>query len=214
MDQSSKLRRAIAISWRGAFATIMVAGTFLASPGDAQAQSRTETAVLAGGCFWGVQNLYEHVKGVLEVVSGYAGGNTSGLTRSQSGDNGFAEAVRIRFDPNQVSYDQLLHIFFDVAHDPTQVDRQGPDVGPRYRSAIFPQNGQQRATAQQYLSKMRSSGQFGRPIATKIESGGFETAPSDQQEYVRKHPREPYVVINDLPKIEELKRRYPQLWRD
>lgn len=175
--------------------------------------AHAETAVLAGGCFWGVESVYKHVKGVNNVVSGYAGGNQAGLTRSQAADAGFAEAVRITFDPAQISYNQLLHIFFDVAHDPTQVNRQGPDIGPRYRSAIFPQNGQQKQIAIQYVAALRSSGQFSQPIATKIESGGFDPADADQQDYVRKHPREPYVIINDFPKLEALKRRYPLLWR-
>lgn len=180
----------------------------------AGAQSRLETAVLAGGCFWGVESVYDHVKGVSNVVSGYAGGSDSGLTRSRSGDSGFAEAVRISFDPRQISYNQILQIFFEVAHDPTQVDRQGPDIGPRYRSAIFPQNSQQRSIAEKYIAQLRSSGQFGRPIATKLESGDFETADADQQDFVRKHPSAPYVIINDLPKLEQLKHRYPQLWRE
>ena len=194
--------------------TVVAATGIFAFSANAQAQARSETAVLAGGCFWGVEGVYKHVKGVRNVVSGYAGGNQSGLTRSQASNGGIAEAVRITFDPAQISYDQLLRIFFEVAHDPTQVNRQGPDIGPRYRSAIFPQNAQQRAITLRYVAALRSSRQFGRPIATKIETGGFETADADQQDYVRKHPREPYVIINDLPKLEELKRRYPQLWRD
>jgi peptide-methionine (S)-S-oxide reductase len=210
MEQPSKL--APTRRWRRLL-TIIGAGSLLVLPANAGGQTRLETAVLAGGCFWGVQNLYEHVKGVRDAVSGYAGGSPSGMTRSQVNDRGFAEAVRIRFDPSQISYDQLLQIFFDVVHDPTQVDRQGPDVGTRYRSAIFPQDAQQRSFAQQYLSKLRSSGQFSRPIATRLESGGFEVAEPDQQDYVRKHMGEPYVVVNDLPKLEQLKRLYPQFWR-
>src|SRR5689334_6740010 len=188
---------------------IAAAGSLSGLPAEAQA----ETAVLAGGCFWGVESVYKHVKGVTNVVSGYAGGDQSGLTRSQASNSGFAEAVRITFDPAQISYDQLLHIFFEVVHDPTQVNRQGPDIGARYRSAIFPQNAQQKAITLRYVAALRSSGQFGRPIATKIESGGFEAADRDQQDYVLKHPREPYVIVNDLPKLDELKRRYPQFWR-
>jgi len=195
-------------------AIIIAASSLLACPADAQPQSGSGTAVLAGGCFWGVESLYRHVKGVGDVVSGYAGGNPSGVGRSSGDDSGVAEAVRISFDPAQISYQQLLQIFFEVVHDPTQLNRQGPDVGPKYRSAIFPQNAQQRSIAQQYLARLRSSGQFGKPVATKIESGSFEVAEPDQQDYVRKHPRAPYVVVNDLPKIAELKRRYPQLWRD
>jgi peptide-methionine (S)-S-oxide reductase len=173
------------------------------------APAAQQTAVLAGGCYWGVESVYEHVKGVQDVVSGYAGGNRSGLTRSQGEDPGFAEAVRIRFDPAQISYNQLLQIFFEIAHDPTQLNRQGPDIGPRYRSAIFPQNAEQRAISQQFLAKLRSQ-----HITTKIESGEFDVAAPEEQDFVRKHPRVPYVVINDAPKLEALKRRYPQFWRD
>ena len=191
----------------------VAAAVLLSFSASNQAQSRSETAILAGGCFWGMESVYDHVKGVTNVVSGYAGGNQSGLTRPQGDDPGIAEAVRITFDPTQIGYDQLLRIFFEVAHDPTQVNRQGPDIGTRYRSGIFPQNGRQKAAALQYLARLRSSGQFVLPIATKIESGAFEAAAADQQDYVRKHPREPYVIINDVPKLEELKRRYPQLWR-
>lgn len=197
--------------FRVLLALIAVAGFPFA--GSAQAQSRSETAVLAGGCYWGVESVYEHVRGVTNVVSGFAGGNRSVLN-SAADAPGAAEAVRISYDPTQISYDQLLKIFFDVAHDPTQVDRQGPDIGPRYRSAIFPQNGRQRAAATQFVASLRASGEFARPIATRIESGGFEAAETDEQDFVRKHPRAPYVVINDLPKLAELKRRYPQFWRD
>ena len=196
------------------FAKIALVLLCAASAAEPAGAAPSQTAVLAGGCFWGVESVYKHVQGVGAVVSGSAGGNRSGLTRSQGEAGDSAEAVRISFDPARVSYDQLLQIFFTVAHDPTQVDRQGPDIGPHYRSAIFPQNGQQRATAEQYLVNLRSSGRFDGRIATRIESGGFEAAGSDQQDYVRKHPREPYVIQNDLPKLEELKRKFPQLWKD
>jgi len=183
--------------------------------GAANAQSGNQTAILAGGCFWGVEAVFEHVKGVRSVVSGYAGGTrrvgmdrTSGPTRE-----GFAEAVRISFDPSQISYHQLLDIFFDVAHDPTQVDRQGPDVGPRYRSAVFPQNAQQRTEAQQFLAQLKSSNKYGKPIATRIESGGFDIAEPEHQDFVRKNPKTRYVVVYDLPKLAELKQKYPQYWQ-
>jgi peptide-methionine (S)-S-oxide reductase len=192
---------------------IIAAACLLASTGDGRAQPAVQTAILAGGCYWGVEGVYEHVKGVRNVVSGFAGGRPSGLTRSGSDATGFAEAVRITFDPAQISYNQILQIFFDVAHDPTEVDRQGPDIGPRYRSAIFPQNADQRAKAERYLAELRASNKFGRPIATRIETGSFEPADSDQQDYMRKHPQERYIVVNDLPKLDELKRLYPQFWR-
>ena len=185
----------------------------LAGGGAASAQSSNQTAVLAGGCFWGVEAVFEHVKGVTNVVSGYAGGTRRvGMDRfSGPAREGFAEAVQITFDPTQISYNQLLQIFFSVAHDPTQVDRQGPDVGPRYRSAIFPQNAQQRAAAQQFIAQLRASS--GKPIATRIESGGFDVAETEHQDFVRKNPRTRYVVVYDLPKLAELKQKYPQYWR-
>lgn len=192
---------------------IGLAGLTIVPATSAYAQSRLETAVLAGGCFWGTEGVYEHVKGVRDVVSVYAGG-TRGFGGYGGQRTGFAEAVRITFDPAQISYSQLLQIFFDVAHDPTQVDRQGPDFGPRYRSAIFPQNAQQRSIARQYLAQLRSSNRFGHPVATRIESGGLDVAEPEHQDFVRKHPNARYVVINDLPKLEALKRRYLQFWRD
>jgi peptide-methionine (S)-S-oxide reductase len=196
--------------------TVAVAALTVVQSGSGIAQPGNQTAIFAGGCFWGVEAVFEHVKGVRSVVSGYAGGTRRvGMDRSSGPTReGFAEAVRISFDPSQVSYNQLLHIFFDVAHDPTQIDRQGPDVGPRYRSAIFPQNAQQRSTAQQYLAQLRSSNRFGRPIATRIESGGLDVAEPEHQDFMRKHPSARYIVINDLPKLEALKARYPQFWRD
>lgn len=193
---------------RTGFATLL-----LLAPVQVHAASQFQTAVLAGGCFWGVQSVFEHVSGVTDVVSGYAGGTRSGFAREGAEPSGFAEAVRITFDPALISYGQLLDIFFNVAHDPTQVDRQGPDVGPRYRSAIFPLNSDQRRIAQTYIDKLRISGQFSRPIATQIKSGGFEIASRDQQDFVRKHPNDPYVITNDVPKLADLKRRYPKLWR-
>jgi peptide-methionine (S)-S-oxide reductase len=180
-------------------------------PGHASAAGKTENAILAGGCFWGVEAVYEHVKGVKRVVSGYAGGIRSGLDRA-TGPAGYAEAVRISFDPEQISYEQLLLIFFTIAHDPTQVDRQGPDIGPRYRSAIFPQSAQQRETARRVLKQLRASGRNSRPIATRLESGGFTLAEPAHQDYVRKHPKSRYVITNDLPKLAKL--RQTRFWRD
>jgi peptide-methionine (S)-S-oxide reductase len=184
---------------------------FGASP--ASSAGKQETAVLAGGCFWGVESVYEHVKGVRSVVSGYAGGTRNMLDRN-GGRSGFAEAVRVSFNPDEVSYNRLLEIFFVIAHDPTQVDRQGPDVGPRYRSAIFPQNAQQQQAAQELIERLRASGRLSRPIATRIEHGRFEVAEPEHQDYVRKHPSSRYVVVNDLPKLAALRRAYPQLWQD
>jgi peptide-methionine (S)-S-oxide reductase len=179
---------------------------------SASAQSATETAVLAGGCFWGMEAVFEHVKGVRDVVSGYAGGAAKDATydRVSSERTGHAEAVRIEFDPRQVSYAQLLKIYFTVAHDPTQVNRQGPDSGPSYRSAIFPQNAVQRELAGKFISQLRAAG---RPIATKIESGPFFPAEAYHQDFARKHPLHPYIMVNDEPKVARLKRSYPQFWK-
>ena len=171
-----------------------------------------QTAVLAGGCFWGVEAVFEHVKGVKDVVSGFAGGSAKDAKydRVSSERTAHAEAVRITFDPRQVSYFDLLKIYFTVAHDPTQVNRQGPDVGPSYRSAIFPESAEQRAIATRAIAGLRARG---KPIATKIESGRFYPAEAYHQDFVRKNPDHGYVVVNDLPKLAKLRRQYPQWWR-
>jgi peptide-methionine (S)-S-oxide reductase len=182
--------------------------------GQSVAASRQlETAVLAGGCFWGTEAVFEHVRGVEKVVSGYAGGTSARFGQLGGERDGAAEAVLIAFDPAQISYEDLLAIYVTVAHDPTQVDRQGPDVGPRYRSAIFPRNAQQRQIAKQFLAQLRASKRFSRPIATRIESGGFTVAEPAHQDYVRTHPKSGYVVAYDLPKLEHLKQAYPQRWK-
>ncbi len=177
--------------------------------------ARTETAVLAGGCFWGTEAVFEHVKGVTDVVSGYAGGRASDARydRVSSEVTNHAEAVRITYDPNQISYVDLLRIFFSVAHDPTQVNRQGPDVGRSYRSAIFPQNPSQERIARQFLAKVESAHVFKKPIATRVESGAFYPAETYHQNYARRHPNEPYIVANDHPKVALLKAHYPNLWK-
>jgi peptide-methionine (S)-S-oxide reductase len=170
------------------------------------------TAVLAGGCFWGMEAVFEHVKGVDKVVSGFAGGSARDADYEDvsSERTGHAEAIRITYDPSRISYFDLLKIYFTVAHDATEVNRQGPDVGPSYRSAIFPQDAQQKALAARTIAQLKARG---KPIATRIESGGFYPAESYHQDYVRKHPDAPYVVINDLPKLAKLKSDYPRWWR-
>jgi len=179
------------------------------------APPRLETAVLAGGCFWGVEGVFEHVKGVRDVVSGYAGGAARDANYSavSSERTGHAEAVRITYDPRQISYAQLLKIHASVAHDPTQVNRQGPDVGPSYRSAIFPQDAGQRQAAERFLAQLRAARTFRRPIATRIESGRFYPAEASHQDFMRRNPYHPYVVVHDRPKLAKLKRAYPQLWK-
>jgi peptide-methionine (S)-S-oxide reductase len=179
------------------------------------APARTETAVLAGGCFWGVEAVFEHVKGVRNVVSGYAGGTARDANYSavSSERTRHAEAVRITYDPAQISYAQLLKIHATVAHDPTQVNRQGPDVGPSYRSAIFPQNAGQRQAATRFLAQLRASKLYRRPIATRIESGTFYLAEASHQDFMRRNPYHPYILVHDRPKLAKLKRAYPQLWK-
>ena len=176
------------------------------------AQAPSETAVLAGGCFWGMEAVFEHVKGVQNVVSGYAGGSArdARYEKVSSERTGHAEAIRINFDPSQVSYAQLLRIYFAVAHDPTQVNRQGPDVGPSYRSAIFPQNEAQRRLSASFIAQLRAAR---KPIATRVESGAFYPAEPSHQDFVRRNPLHPYVVLHDRPKLAKLKRAYPQYWK-
>jgi len=175
------------------------------------ATPRTETAVLAGGCFWGMEGVFEHVKGVRDVVSGYAGGPRSSANYAavSTEKTPHAEAVRIKFDPSVISYAQLLRIYATVAHDPGQINRQGPDIGPSYRSAIFPQSPEQKAQAQTFLAKLSKT----RRVVTRIESGPFYPAESEHQDFMRRNPRYPYIVRNDLPKLAELKRQYPAYWR-
>jgi peptide-methionine (S)-S-oxide reductase len=185
----------------------------LASP--AAAAPRTDTAVLAGGCFWGMESVFEHVKGVTNVVSGFAGGSARDATydKVSSEATGHAEAVKISYDPSQISYAQLLQIFFTVAHDPTQVNRQGPDSGPSYRSAIFPQNSAQAAAAKAFIVRLDSSHAYKSPIATKIEHGGFYAAEAYHQDFARRHPFYPYIVVNDRPKVTALQRKFPALYK-
>ena len=179
------------------------------------APAHAETAVLAGGCFWGMETVFEHVKGVTDVVSGFAGGSASDATYDavSSERTGHAEAVKITYDPKQISYGQLLKIFFTVAHDPTQVNRQGPDTGPSYRSAIFPQNAGQARAARAFIARLDSAHAYKKPIATRIESGGFYPAEAYHQDFARKHPFYPYIVVNDRPKVAALKSRYPSLFK-
>ncbi|MGA7613890.1 MAG: peptide-methionine (S)-S-oxide reductase MsrA [Thermoanaerobaculia bacterium] len=175
-----------------------------------------QVAVLAGGCFWGMQGVFEHVAGVTRVVSGFSGGNstTAHYDAVSTESTGHAESVEITFDPKTISYGELLRIFFSVAHDPTQLNRQGPDVGPSYRSEIFFATPSQERVARAYIAQLTKEKIFTSPIVTKIEPlDGFFPAEDYHQDYLIKHPRQPYIVINDLPKIEALKRLYPQHYR-
>ena len=183
---------------------------------SAPATARKEVAVLAGGCFWGVQGVYQHVKGVTNAVSGYAGGekDTAQYERVGSGRTGHAESVEVTFDPRVVSYGRLLQIFFSVAHDPTQLNRQGPDSGTQYRSAIFPTTPEQARVAQAYIAQLDQAHAFESPIVTKIEPGRtFYPAEDYHQDFLVQNPTYPYIVVNDLPKVESLKRLFPDAFR-
>jgi peptide-methionine (S)-S-oxide reductase len=184
---------------------------------DEAAGTGTEVAVLAGGCFWGVQGVFQHVAGVENAVSGYAGGaaDTAEYHTVGSGRTGHAEAVEITYDPAQISYGKLLQVFFSVAHDPTQLNRQGPDVGTQYRSTIFPQDAGQAKIAGAYIAQLDQAGVYRRPVATTIEPDrAFYPAEDYHQDFLTLNPTYPYIVYNDLPKLEHLKRLFPELWRD
>lgn len=179
------------------------------------AAGKREVAVLAAGCFWGVEAVFEHVKGVADVRSGFAGGErkTATYDKVSSGVTRHAEAVRIVYDPKVVGYGDLLRIFFAVVHDPTQVNRQGPDVGPQYRSAIFPQSEAQARVARAYLAQLSKQRIFKKPIATTLEQGTFVAAEPYHQDFMRKNPTHPYIVYHDKPKVAALKRQFPASWR-
>ena len=176
-----------------------------------------QTAVLAGGCFWGMQGVFEHVRGVKQVASGYTGGaaGTAQYETVSEGDTGHAESVQVTYDPTQITYGRLLQIFFSVAHDPTELNYQGPDHGTQYRSAIFPANPEQRSVAQSYIAQLDKAHVFSGPIVTRVEDfKGFYPAESYHQNFLALHPDYPYIVINDLPKVSGLKRMFPDLYRN
>lgn len=175
-----------------------------------------QTAVVAGGCFWGVEAVFEHVKGVIKVTSGYSGGSagTAQYETVSTGATGHAESVRIVYDPSQISYGQLLKVFFSVAHDPTELNRQGPDSGTQYRSAIFYGNEEQKRIADAYIDQLNKAKVFGAPIVTKVTAlQAFYDAEGYHQDYLAHHPDEPYIVFNDLPKVENLKKYFPDLYK-
>src|SRR6266446_3960247 len=168
-----------------------------------------QTAVLAGGCFWGVQAVFEHLKGVRSVTAGYSGGrvNSPGYEMVSSGLTGHAESVSITFDPSQISYGQILMIFFSVVHDPTQLNRQGPDDGTQYRSAIFTTSDEQKRVADAYIAQLNAAKVYSRPIVTKVGAlDGFFPAEAYHQDYLTLHPNQPYIAYNDIPKVENLKK--------
>ncbi len=178
--------------------------------------AQLDTVVFAGGCFWGVQAVFQHTKGVVSATSGYTGGTVTSPDYEQvsTGRTGHAEAVRVVYDPSKVSYQQLLTVFFGVAHDPTELNRQGPDVGTQYRSALFYTSDAQHQATQAYIAQLEKSGGK-RKIVTQVASlRGFTVAEAHHQDYATLHPDEPYIRYNDAPKIAALKQQYPQLWSD
>ncbi len=182
----------------------------------AAAGATSEVAVFAGGCFWGVQGVFQHVEGVMSAVSGYDGGakETAQYRIVGTGTTGHAESVRVTFDPRQISYGRLLQIYFSVAHDPTQLNRQGPDVGTQYRSAIFTMSPEQEKVAKAYTAQLDAARAFPAPIVTKIEPDrGFVAAEDYHQDFMTLNPGHPYIVFNDLPKVENLKRLFPESYR-
>jgi peptide-methionine (S)-S-oxide reductase len=179
-------------------------------------QTTSAVVVLAGGCFWGVQGVFQHVQGVTSAVSGYAGGDkrTAEYETVSSGRTGHAESVQVTFDPRRISYGRLLQIFFSVVHDPTQLNRQGPDTGTQYRSAIFPTTAEQADVAKAYIAQLDQAHVFKKPIVTRIEPDRtFYPAEGYHQDFLTRHPAYPYIAINDLPKVEALKRVWPDVFR-
>lgn len=180
---------------------------------DAKGADGIQTAVLAGGCFWGVQGVYQHTAGVVNAVSGYSGGSkdTADYNLVSSGRTTHAEAVEIKYDPKRISYGKILQIFFSVVHDPTQLNRQGPDTGPQYRSAIFPGNDEQKKVAEAYIAQLNAAKVYRKPIATRIEKlDAFYAAEDYHQDYMTLHPNQPYIAFNDLPKVEALKKVFAE----
>jgi peptide-methionine (S)-S-oxide reductase len=181
------------------------------------AQPKLQTAVLAGGCFWGVQAVFQHTKGVTRAVSGYSGGKkeTAHYEMVGRGRTGHAEAVEVTFDPQQISYGKILQIFFSVAHNPTELNRQGPDVGTQYRTAIFYADDEQKRLAEAYIAQLDKAKVFPRPIVTQINAlTAFYSAEDYHQDFATRHPSHPYIVYNDAPKIENLKRLFADVYRD
>lgn len=180
------------------------------------ATNKTEqTAVVAGGCFWGVQAVFQHVKGVISATSGYSGGSarTAEYELVSTGDTGHAESVKITYDPSQVTYGQLLKIFFSVAHDPTQLNRQGPDHGSQYRSSIFYGSDEQKRIAEAYIAQLEKANVFPGPIVTQVAPlKAFYTAEAYHQDYAARHPDDPYIVYNDAPKVAHLRQQFPNLY--
>jgi peptide-methionine (S)-S-oxide reductase len=188
----------------------------LVVPTNASAASAEQTAIFAGGCFWGVDAVFKHVKGVSGVESGYAGGAaaTAHYEQVSDGNTGHAESVRVRFNPQQISYQQLLQVFFSVAHDPTELNRQGPDSGSQYRSAIFYTSTEQQKVAQNYIQQLTVARTYSAPIVTQVVPlQQFYPAEAHHQNYLALHPYQPYIMFNDMPKLEQLRKQFPALYQ-
>ena len=201
---------AVSSSFAGAFPNPTLDARLATSKGE-------QTAVLAGGCFWGIEAVFEHVKGVKHVESGYSGGSAEDAQYEtvSSGGTGHAESVRVTYDPSQITYGQLLKVFFAVAHDPTELNRQGPDTGTQYRSAIFYANEEQKRIAESYIAQLNQAKVFADKIVTQVVPlKSFNEAESYHQNYLVNHPSEPYIVYNDLPKLESLRKQLPELYRE
>ena len=212
---------ALVVTFQGSVsATPLTANSFPKPAVDesvASARGKQETAVLSGGCFWGVQAVYQHTKGVLSATSGYAGGNAEAAHYEQvgTGNTGHAESVKIVYDPAQITYGQILMIFFSVAHNPTELNKQGPDWGTQYRSSIFYANEEQKKIAVAYVAQLESAKVYPQKIVTQIVPlNEFYPAEAYHQDYVKHNPRNPYIAINDLPKLANLKKEFPELYRE
>ncbi|MGP0089975.1 MAG: peptide-methionine (S)-S-oxide reductase MsrA [Xanthobacteraceae bacterium] len=205
------------VAWHGSVAAGEQATLIPAPALDAPAGDGLQKAVLAGGCFWGIQAVYQHAKGVRQVISGYSGGDKAAPTYEEvsSGTTGHAEAVQITFDPREISYGKILQIYFSVAHDPTQLNRQGPDVGTQYRSAIFYADAAQERVADAYIAQLDGAKAFKRSIVTKVAPlTQFFPAEAYHQDYALNHPNQPYIVFNDLPKVDNFKRLFTDIYRE
>lgn len=200
---------------RGIVKYCLIIGSLVISVSSARAAE--QTAVFAGGCFWGVEAVFEHVTGVVAVRSGYSGGSkeTADYETVSAGETKHAESVEVRFDDSKVTYEQLLYVFFAVAHDPTEVDRQGPDVGPQYRSVIYYKDEKQKAAAKAFIMAIDMSKALNKPVATQlVPFSAFYEAEKYHQNYLRNNPKDPYIVTHDLPKLEALKQKFPSLYRE
>ena len=204
----------ITLACNVATATVSIPDPVLDAP--LAAAKGQQTVVLAGGCFWGIQAVFEHVKGVIDVKAGYSGGSADSAHYEivSSGETGHAESVRIVYDPSQITYGQLLKVFFSVAHNPTQLNRQGPDTGTQYRSAVFYSGEEQKRIAEAYIDQINKAKVFDRGIATEVVAlKAFYEAEAYHQDYAVHHPNEPYIAINDLPKVANLRKQFPNLYR-